>query len=1308
MNPVRKIQNLEKMQYLKNRLLILTASSALILFMLFSVTIFFQDRILSLLFPKPLTYAANLTWDGGGATNNWSEAANWSTNTLPGGGDTAIFDGTSSKNVTIDTSISVGGIDIKAGYTGTITQAKGVNISFGFWGYTQAAGTFVGGDGNFSVVRNTTTTGSAFTLTGGTFTPPLGTFSFEADFTISGGTYNGDGKTVTFNGLDFVDNSILTCSGTLPGIVFIDKSGQNADFTLSSGCSITVTIIQSNGNVTNNGTITHTGTVFDLNDVASAFAKDGGGFYNNAGATIIFAGTEIFLEGDFTQAGTFDLTGKTITFDGVDFFDGSDIVCNGNLGGSVIIMKGTNATTTVSEGCIATVEKIQTAGSLINSGTINHTGTIFEIINTGVGDATTGDLINNASGTITFAGTEIFIEGDFTQNGTFNLTGKTITFGGADGTDNSTIACTGSLGGSLIFAKGGGNGDITVASGCTVEVSQITTTGTVTNNGTLNFTGTIFDINNSSINAIKGNLINNSTINMGGCKQINIEGDFIQSGTFDLSTTTVISDGPDGNDDTTFVSNSPIGAIIVSKNGHPSFSGAFLLGSDVTVHDFTVNNTAGGNPSSPFTLTITGNLSLSSTRTFGIALNFGGTNEIIKLAGTTDQSIFHDFININSPIVVDKASGSVNLISSLATNSSLDIVNGSFNMEDFSLSLGGSLAISDILYQGDGNLSALGVTVNSSGSWVNSSTGDVTLGTGGINNLGFISLNGTSVINLDGANNNFASPPTSDSGWTDSGKFAKALAFDGINDFVSIANPGLPTRDYTYEAWVFHDDIGSASEAVFMAPDGSGNNEFLVMINTSNQIEVYTPNALAVTSSTSVPIGQWSHLVVTRSGSTISIYINGIQDPTTGSVADTLNFGSCALNIGRDIDPGSCTSGAGNFFDGKIDDVRIYHYARLAAQVTEDMNGSDPGISVSAYWKFDEGVDNTCSGGVNDVCNSANTLGACQSGVDEVLIRSSVTGTQRSWEGTGTFQLYDINVADQAGSAILTAQGSTNSGNNGSNWTFSDSCPASQQTPSLPTPILHVDICAVPTSTPTPTPTPTPTLSCGFSGPTTLMAGEVGRYSSTSGGTITNFFWRVPTGNIASGVASTFDFGSLDPGLHNITLNVFGPAGEMACESNIEVLAQPITPSPTPTASPTASPTATPSATLTPTLTPILTPTPLPTPILECSFTGPTSLVVGQTGTYTSTSTGTISSYFWSASGGSPLSGLNPTFNWSSSNIGTFTITLTITGPGGERACNTQVNITAPPAGGIAPTPTPVVTTVVVPQAPPVTGRGKE
>ena len=75
-----------------------------------------------------------------------------------------------------------------------------------------------------------------------------------------------------------------------------------------------------------------------------------------------------------------------------------------------------------------------------------------------------------------------------------------------------------------------------------------------------------------------------------------------------------------------------------------------------------------------------------------------------------------------------------------------------------------------------------------------------------------------------------------------------------------------------------------------------------------------------------------------------------------------------------------------------------------------------------------------------DVSNAGtiqlNGAGAACGDADTILIRSSVAGTQRAWSGGGAFQLTDVEVRDQTGTATIQVQSGTNSGNVGANWTF--------------------------------------------------------------------------------------------------------------------------------------------------------------------------------------------------------------------------------------------------------------------------------
>ncbi|MFA6509515.1 MAG: LamG-like jellyroll fold domain-containing protein [Candidatus Peribacteraceae bacterium] len=68
----------------------------------------------------PSALAATRTWDGGGSTSNWSEAANWSDNTAPTAADTAVFDGTDATDATVDADINLAGLTVTSGYGGTL------------------------------------------------------------------------------------------------------------------------------------------------------------------------------------------------------------------------------------------------------------------------------------------------------------------------------------------------------------------------------------------------------------------------------------------------------------------------------------------------------------------------------------------------------------------------------------------------------------------------------------------------------------------------------------------------------------------------------------------------------------------------------------------------------------------------------------------------------------------------------------------------------------------------------------------------------------------------------------------------------------------------------------------------------------------------------------------------------------------------------------------------------------------------------------------------------------------------------------
>jgi hypothetical protein len=78
-----------------------------------------------------------------------------------------------------------------------------------------------------------------------------------------------------------------------------------------------------------------------------------------------------------------------------------------------------------------------------------------------------------------------------------------------------------------------------------------------------------------------------------------------------------------------------------------------------------------------------------------------------------------------------------------------------------------------------------------------------------------------------------------------------------------------------------------------------------------------------------LPVNTWSHLAVTYDGSVMRLYVNGVQVGTQ-TIAGPIATSTGALTIGGN-------TVWGEFFTGRVDDLRVYNRARSQAEVQSDM-----------------------------------------------------------------------------------------------------------------------------------------------------------------------------------------------------------------------------------------------------------------------------------------------------------------------------------------------------------------------------------
>ncbi len=204
-----------------------------------------------------------------------------------------------------------------------------------------------------------------------------------------------------------------------------------------------------------------------------------------------------------------------------------------------------------------------------------------------------------------------------------------------------------------------------------------------------------------------------------------------------------------------------------------------------------------------------------------------------------------------------------------------------------------------------------------------------------------------------------------------------ALDFDGIDDYVNIPdNNVFDLSAVTIEMWFYWDE--SATNVNFLTAKSLEELEIHTGGGISNGIRfIPTANVYLDTPANAFAPGTWVHLAcVYDPGQSIGqIYINGINtgainhgsNPLTTAIIHSSN----EFRLGKRGD-------SSYIFNGKMDDVRIWNYARTQSEIQAGMvhvlNGTESGLT--AYWRFDSlenlGINNDGTDDVRDF--TANNL----------------------------------------------------------------------------------------------------------------------------------------------------------------------------------------------------------------------------------------------------------------------------------------------------------------------------------------------
>jgi hypothetical protein len=234
--------------------------------------------------------------------------------------------------------------------------------------------------------------------------------------------------------------------------------------------------------------------------------------------------------------------------------------------------------------------------------------------------------------------------------------------------------------------------------------------------------------------------------------------------------------------------------------------------------------------------------------------------------------------------------------------------------------------------------------------------------------------------------------------------------FDGTGDYLSAPSNAafaFGTGDFTFECWVY--TSSATNQMIFdtVQPNqsGGGTNRFFVYISTTQTV-ISGPATNTQTSSNTIKLGAWNHIVVVRSASTRTTYINGVSG---GSAAYTSDLSSTYATIGLD----AAASGT-LIMNGYISNLRVVKGTAVYTSAFTPPTAPVTAISGTSL------LLNYTNAGIidNTMINNLETIGNAQISTAQ----SKFGGGSMYFDGTGDYLAVQPNITNNLGTGDFTIE----------------------------------------------------------------------------------------------------------------------------------------------------------------------------------------------------------------------------------------------------------------------------------------------
>ncbi|MGJ8594232.1 MAG: PKD-like domain-containing protein, partial [Aquaticitalea sp.] len=159
------------------------------------------------------------------------------------------------------------------------------------------------------------------------------------------------------------------------------------------------------------------------------------------------------------------------------------------------------------------------------------------------------------------------------------------------------------------------------------------------------------------------------------------------------------------------------------------------------------------------------------------------------------------------------------------------------------------------------------------------------------------------------------------------------IDFDGNNDYINVSNQYNLSSNFSVELWLKRDANTNSTQTLLSKRDANTLSTGYDLSLVNGQVSFRYNSSGVIQSPQNLDNSRWYHVAVTYNSGTYRLYIDGVEVISNSGPAPTSNTFNYLIGAN-----GRLNASPQDYFDGSLDEIKIWNTALTESQIRETMN----------------------------------------------------------------------------------------------------------------------------------------------------------------------------------------------------------------------------------------------------------------------------------------------------------------------------------------------------------------------------------